>query len=174
MGMLTEDMKRVVRDQRLGFHATVCEDGSPNLSPKGITDVWDDDHLYFADICSPQTVANIRRGSLVEVNVVDPFLRKGYRFKGPAVVYDPQSPGYCDGLERLRAGGVKLVDRVKAVVVIEVREARPLVSPAYDDGTTTEMDMLRTYQARFACLHEQLEGSTGPTPSLLHAFAGRE
>jgi predicted pyridoxine 5'-phosphate oxidase superfamily flavin-nucleotide-binding protein len=83
MGMLTEDMKRVARDVGLGFHATVSEDGSPNLSPKGTTAVWDDDHLFFADIRSPQTVANIRRGSLVEVNVVDPFVHKGYRFKGP-------------------------------------------------------------------------------------------
>jgi predicted pyridoxine 5'-phosphate oxidase superfamily flavin-nucleotide-binding protein len=71
MAILTEDMKRVVREQRLGFYATVCGDGSPNLSPKGTTHVWDDDHLFFADIRSPQMVANIRRGSLVEVNVVD-------------------------------------------------------------------------------------------------------
>src|SRR5512146_581349 len=79
MAILTDDMQRVVREQRLGFYATVCRDGSPNLSPKGTTRVWDDDHLFFADIRSPQTVANIRRGSLVEVNVVDPFVRKGYR-----------------------------------------------------------------------------------------------
>jgi uncharacterized protein len=88
MAILNEDMKRVVGEQRLGFYATVCEDGSPNLSPKGTTLIWDDDHLFFADIRSPQTVANIRRGSLVEVNVVDPFVRKGYRFKGPAVVHE--------------------------------------------------------------------------------------
>ncbi len=56
--MLTEDMQRVVREQRLGFVATVDADGTPNLSPKGTTDVWDDGHLWFADICSPQTVAN--------------------------------------------------------------------------------------------------------------------
>ena len=167
MAMLTADMKRVVRDQQLGFHATVCADGSPNLSPKGTTDVWDDDHLFFADICSPQTVANIRHGSLVEVNVVDPFLRKGYRFKGPAVVHDPGSPGYVEALERLHAGGSGLVDRVNAIVVIEVRQARPLVSPAYDDGTTTEMDLLRIHQARFARLHERFKGSTGHTPSPL-------
>jgi hypothetical protein len=47
-----------------------------------------------------------------------------------------------------------LVDRVNAIVVIEVREARALVSPAYDDGTATEADMIRTFQARFAELHE--------------------
>jgi predicted pyridoxine 5'-phosphate oxidase superfamily flavin-nucleotide-binding protein len=82
VAILTEDMKRLVREQGLGFYATVCEDGSPNLSPKGTTRVWDDDHLFFADIRSPQTVANISRGSLVEINVIDPFVRKGYRFKG--------------------------------------------------------------------------------------------
>src|SRR5882724_6656845 len=45
MGILTDDMKRIVREQRLGYIATVCPDGTPNLSPKGTTAVWDDDHL---------------------------------------------------------------------------------------------------------------------------------
>ena len=52
MGILTDDMQRVVNEQRLGFVATVCPDGTPNLSPKGTTTVWDDDHLVFADIHS--------------------------------------------------------------------------------------------------------------------------
>jgi hypothetical protein len=60
MGILTDDMKRLVDEQQLGFCATVCPDGSPNLSPKGSTRVWDDDHLFFADVCSPQTIANLR------------------------------------------------------------------------------------------------------------------
>jgi predicted pyridoxine 5'-phosphate oxidase superfamily flavin-nucleotide-binding protein len=154
MAILSEDMKRVVREQRLGFYATTCEDGSPNLSPKGTTYVLDDDHLFFADIRSPQTVANIRRGSLVEVNVVDPFVRKGYRFKGPAVVHERDTAPYRECLERLREAGSTLVDRVSAIVVVEVREARSLVSPAYDDGTVTEADVVRTFQARFAQLHD--------------------
>jgi len=45
-------MKRVVEEQRLGFVATVCPDGTPNLSPKGTVSVWDDDHLVFANIRS--------------------------------------------------------------------------------------------------------------------------
>ena len=148
MAILTEDMKRVVREQRLGFYATVCEDGSPNLSPKGTTSVLDDNHLLFADIRSPQTVANVRRGSLVEVNVVDQLTRKGYRFKGPATVHEPGSATYDEGVELLRQAGSKQVDRVRVIVVVEVREARPLVSPAYDDGTITEEEMVRRYRAR--------------------------
>ena len=124
MAILTEEMQRVVREQRLGFHATVCPDGSPNLSPKGTTDVWDADHLWFAEICSPQTLANIRAGSLVEVNVVDPFLRKGYRFKGAATVHEPGSDVFVDGIERLRAAGSALLQRVNAVVLIEVQPRR--------------------------------------------------
>jgi uncharacterized protein len=155
VAILTEDMKRLVREQGLGFYATVCEDGSPNLSPKGTTRVWDDDHLFFADIRSPQTVANIRRGSLVEINVVDPFVRKGYRFKGPAVTHEPGTDVFVEGLGRLRQQGSKLVDRVKAIVVIEVQQAQPLASPAYDDGSTSEVDMVKTYEARFARLLER-------------------
>jgi hypothetical protein len=143
-------MKRVVTDQRLGFYATVNEDGSPNLSPKGSTYVLDDEHLFFADIRSPQTVTNIRRGSLVEVNVVDPIVRKGYRFKGAAAVHEPGSALYKRGIELMRAAGSQLVDRVDAIVVVEVREARPLVSPVYDDGSMTEDDVARIWRARFS------------------------
>jgi uncharacterized protein len=157
-------MKRVVREQRLGFYATVCEDGSPNLSPKGTTDVWDDDHLFFADIRSPQTVANIRRGSAVEVNVVDPFVRKGYRFKGPAVVHDRGTDGYREGVRRLREGGSKVAEWARAIVVVEVREAAAVTSPAYDDGATTEAELVETFKARFARLHARGEGSGGARP----------
>src|SRR5437763_7569570 len=61
-------------------------DGTPNLSPKGTTTVWDDDHLVFAHICSPNTVANLLHNPATEINVVDVVRRKGYRFKGTGAV----------------------------------------------------------------------------------------
>jgi hypothetical protein len=59
---LTGDMKRVVTEQRLAFVATVCPDGTPNLSPKGTIAVWDDAHLVFADIRSGTRSATMRAG----------------------------------------------------------------------------------------------------------------
>ena len=141
-------MKRVVEEQRLGFVATVCPDGTPNLSPKGTTAVWDDDHLAFANIRSAGTLANLRTNPAVEVNVVDPIVRKGYRFKGPATVHEPGSDRHEAGLALMRAAGSSLVDRVRAIVVVDVREARPIVSPAYDDGLLTEADMIRRWTSR--------------------------
>ncbi len=58
MGILTEDMKRFALEQRLAYIATVCPDGTPNLSPKGTIRVWDDDHLVFGNICSRATMEN--------------------------------------------------------------------------------------------------------------------
>ena len=84
---LTEDMRRVVLEQKLGFAATVCPDGTPSLSPKGTTTVWDERHLLFADIASPNTVRNLRANPAIEINVVDPVVRKGYRFKGTATLH---------------------------------------------------------------------------------------
>ncbi len=99
-------MQRVVGEQRLGYVASVCPDGTPNLSPKGTTAVWDDRHLVFAHLHSRQTVANIEAGHpVVEVNVVDPILRKGYRFKGPAEVHRTAPPTTRDFASTTTAAG---------------------------------------------------------------------
>jgi uncharacterized protein len=135
---LSHEMRRVVREQRLGFVATVTEDGRPNLSPKGTTRLWDDERLFFADIASPGTVANVRTNPHVEVNVVDPILRKGFRFKGTATVYT-EGEMYDRGLQILRdQGSTANRERVRSIVVIDVTEAAELVSPAYDGGATEQ------------------------------------
>ena len=127
-------MQRVVDEQRLGFVATVTPDGRPNLSPKGTTSVWDDEHLMFADIVSPGTVANLAVNPSVEINVVDPIVRKGYRFKGTAIVHR-DGEGYEHGLEILRRRGSTVArERVRSIVVVEVTDAAAVVSPGYDTG----------------------------------------
>ncbi len=132
---LTEDMKRVVTEQRLGFIASICPDGTPNLSPKGTTAVWDDEHLIFADICSPGTIANVQQQPMVEINVVDPVVRKGYRFKGPATVYK-EGPLFEQALAFYRNRGT--VSPIEHIVLVKVERALPLISPAYDQGKTEE------------------------------------
>lgn len=144
--ILDEDMKRVVDGQRLGYIASVDADGTPNLSPKGTLAVWDDEHLVFADLHSPHTVANIESGrTIVEVNVVDPILRKGYRFKGPARVHRGDDIYEHVMLFYLARSGLH-ANRVAAIVMIRVDHAHPLVSPAYDDGSSETAVMARMLQ----------------------------
>src|ERR1700730_9866426 len=122
MGILTDDMKRVVRDQYLGYVATVCPDGTPNLSPKGTLTVWDDDHLIFADKRSPNTTANIRHNPVVEVIVVDPIVRKGYRFKCRATILEDgeQFETIKQFYEERNANNR---GTIKAIIVVEVERA---------------------------------------------------
>jgi len=142
MATLTEDMKRVIREQRLGYVATVCPDGTPNLSPKGTTTVWDNDHLVFADIRPPRTIANLKQNSSIEINVVDWFTRKGYRFKGIATVIE--SGSLFDELISFyeQQGLFDAPRRIQTIVMVKVQRALPLISPAYD-GEVTE-DQVRT------------------------------
>jgi predicted pyridoxine 5'-phosphate oxidase superfamily flavin-nucleotide-binding protein len=91
VGPINSEMRRVVEEQRLGFAATICEDGTANLWPKGTVTVLDDDHLVFADVASPQTVNNLRTNPSIEINVVDPVIRKGFRFKGGGMWSSPAS-----------------------------------------------------------------------------------
>ena len=135
MGTIDEDMRRVLEEQRLGYAATVCPDATPNLSPKGTTAVWDDDHLIFADIRSPRTVENLRHNPAIEINVVDPISRKGYRFKGTATVLT-EGLLFDEALAFYRRRGV--ANEIRAVVLVEVGRAMPLTSPAYDLGATEQ------------------------------------
>jgi len=133
--MLTDEMKLALLDHSPAFVATTCDDGTPNLSPKGTVVAWDEHHLVFLDIRSPQTVRNLRARPACEINVVDPILRRGFRFKGVAEVL-AEGPA-CDEVKTWfeRERGIER-GRVRAVVRVEIREARRLTSPAYDRGAS--------------------------------------
>ncbi len=148
MAILTEDMRRIVLEQKLGFVATVCPDGTPNLSPKGTTTIWDEDHLLFADIWSPQTVRNLAANPAVEINVVDPIVRKGYRFKGRASLH-ADGATFERALALLRDRGYKAErGRVKTIVLVEIDTTAPLISPAYE-GEASEETVARNWERHY-------------------------
>jgi predicted pyridoxine 5'-phosphate oxidase superfamily flavin-nucleotide-binding protein len=132
MPILSEKIQDFVRIQRLGYVATVCPDGTPNLSPKGTLTVWDGDHLVFADLNSPGTVRNLRSNPAIEINVVDEFIRKGYRFKGMAEALS-EGPLFEQILAFYDQKGLfDAPRRIRTIVLVAVEQVRPLVSPGYD------------------------------------------
>ena len=129
MGIITEDMRDIFARARLSFAATVNADGTPNLSPKATLMVYDDDHLVFANIASPNTMANLARNPSIECNVVEMFARRGYRFKGKGEIFT-EGPEYdfVSHILLVREGGQYPIHEV---VKIRVEEAAPVLSPAY-------------------------------------------
>jgi uncharacterized protein len=136
VGVLTDEMQRVVRSQRLGFVATTRDDGTPNLSPKGTLDVWDGDTLVFADLASPGTLANLALRPAVEINVVDPALRKGFRFRGVARTVRSGEEFDRAIAHYQRNGVTRPKERIRAIVLVRVLSAAPVWSPGYDLGAT--------------------------------------
>ena len=146
--MLTPDMKRIIEEQRLGFVATASLDGTPNVSPKGTFAVLDDRTIAFGEIRSPGTIRNLKANPRIEVNFVDAFVRKGYRFTGMATVVERGEPAFDTLLPNLRSA---LAHRIRAIVTIAVTKALPLTSPAYDEGKT-EAELRRAWTTRFRVL----------------------
>ena len=149
MGLITDDMKRVIETTRLAFVATVNADGTPNLSPKSSLAVLDENRIGFADIASPNTVRNLKANPAIEVNAIDIFMRRGYRFRGTATLEPPGSETFAKIAEPFWAENGRDFP-IHGVVNIAVEKALPVLSPAYTfvDGVTE--DALReAYYAKY-------------------------
>ncbi len=146
MGILTQEMKDFVNKQRMGFVATVSPDNSPNLSPKGTTVVYSDEHLIFTGIRSEHTLSNLEKNPLVDINVVNPIKRKGYRFKGTATILS-EGKEFESILNQYRDLGIK--SEVKAIVLVKVNSAELITSPLYDLGLS-EQEIESEWKQRYS------------------------
>jgi len=79
---------------------------------------------------------NLRHNASVEVNVVDPFVRKGCRFKGEASILE-SGPLYDKAIAFYKDRGSR-VSAIREVVMVHVHSAQPIDSPAYDLGVTED------------------------------------
>ncbi|NEJ88409.1 pyridoxamine 5'-phosphate oxidase family protein [Rhizobium leguminosarum] len=147
---ITADMEAIIKQAIMSFVATVNEDGTPNLSPKASLTIRNG-VLYFADIASPKTIRNLRRNPAVEINVVDIFQRRGYRFTGHALVLLPNDAEYLMIAEWVRsANGAEYP--VDHVVKIETTSITPLLSPAhvFAQPPRDQDEIRNTYYQKYA------------------------
>ena len=135
MVAITEEIKNFVNFQKLGYVATVSSDNTPNLSPKGTIMILDESYLAFADIQSPKTVENLRHNPSIEVNVVDTFSRRGYRFKGTAEIIS-SGDKFNKIISYYKTSGVKSI--IKSIILVKIEKLSEIFSPLYDLGHTEE------------------------------------
>ena len=135
MAKISDEIKHFLERQKLGFVATISPDNTPNVSPKGTILAWDDEHLIFADIKSPHTISNLENNPSVEINVVDPILRKGYRFKGKGMILKDNEE-FSKILKFYEEKGIK--SKINAVVMVKVDTLSEVTSPLYDLGFSEE------------------------------------
>ena len=81
---LSLELKQAISQIKPAFVATADRAGQPNVSPKGSLRVFDDEHLVFADLMSPQTIHNLKENPLLSIIGLNPTTRKGWRIWGKA------------------------------------------------------------------------------------------
>ncbi|WP_119273629.1 pyridoxamine 5'-phosphate oxidase family protein [Taklimakanibacter deserti] len=148
--MLTDDMKSLITTYPLGFVASVNQDGTPNLSPKGTFVVLNDRQLAFGHIRSPKTMGNIAERPTVEINFLDVLARKAVRVRGRAHMFARSAPEFAP-LFAVFSSWKGYTDIMKAVVRVDIETASLILSPAYDIGHT-EAQLREQYRAKFTSL----------------------
>ena len=88
MAKLTGEAKKIIAEHGPALVATASKKGKPNVSAKGSFRVLDDEHVVFADIASPRTMANLRENPQVAAIVFERATGKGCRIWGKAEIVD--------------------------------------------------------------------------------------
>ena len=146
--MISQEIKDFLDIQKLGYVATVSSDGKPNISPKGTIIAWTSKILAFADIRSPDTMKNLQNNPFVEINVIDPLLRRGYLFQGQARIIKGNSQ-FEEILTHYRKKGIK--SPINAIVLVDVSEVSEVISPLYDMGIS-EQEIKSKWKKHFESL----------------------
>ena len=117
MAKLSDEAKKAIGELGPALIATASKEGKPNVSVKGSFRVLDDEHVIFADVASPRTIANLRENPQLSAIVFDRSTRKGCRIWGKAEILDSG-----DLFDAISAEAAKMKMRVKHLVKIAVEE----------------------------------------------------
>ncbi|HEY78763.1 MAG TPA: pyridoxamine 5'-phosphate oxidase family protein [Dehalococcoidia bacterium] len=117
MAKLSNEAKKIIGEFGPALIATANKAGKPNVSPKGSFRVLDDEHVIFANIASPRTMANLKENPQLTAIMLDRSSRKGCRIWGKAEIL---SSG--DLFDAVSAEFAKRDMKVKHVVKVTVEE----------------------------------------------------
>ena len=117
MAKLSEEAKKLIGELGPALVATASKDGKPSVSPKGSYRILADEHVVFADIASPRTMANLRENPQLSAIVFDPASRKICRIWGKAEILDSD-----DLFDAMAAEFAKMKMKVKHLVKVAVEE----------------------------------------------------
>lgn len=148
MSLMNELVLEAARTSVLCWLATVDADGQPNVSPKEIWAIADDEHVVVAHIASPLSARNIGQQPQVCLSFVDVFVQKGFKLKGAAHEVCADDPAFDRWAAPLLAkAGQRFV--IQSVLVIRVTSVAPIVAPSYrfyPDETTEALQIASAMQ----------------------------
>ena len=105
-------------------------EGQPNVSPKEVWTIADEQHVVVAHIASPISARNIAQHPLVCLSFVDVFVQKGFKLLGRAREVLADDPEFATWAKPL-LGMVGQRFTIQSVLVIQVQSVAAIVAPSY-------------------------------------------
>ena len=129
-GPLTVALRDAARRSVLCWLATVDADGQPNVSPKEVWAIADDQHVVIAHIASPVSARNIAQQPQVCLSFVDVFVQKGFKLVGTAREVRAGDAEFATWAKPLLAMvGQRFT--IQSVLVVHVQSVTAILAPSY-------------------------------------------
>lgn len=130
MPMMNEPVREAARRSVLCWLATVDANGQPNVSPKEVWAIADDEHVVIAHIASPISARNIAQHPQVCLSFVDVFVQKGFKLLGRAREVRAGHTEFATWAKPLLAMvGQRFT--IQSVLVVHVTSVSAIVAPSY-------------------------------------------
>jgi predicted pyridoxine 5'-phosphate oxidase superfamily flavin-nucleotide-binding protein len=130
MTLLNESVREAACRSVLCWLATVDAEGQPNVSPKEVWAIADEQHVVVAHIASPVSARNIAQHPQVCLSFVDVFVQKGFKLVGTARELRAGNAEFATWAKPLLAMvGQRFT--IQSVLVIQVQSVAAIVAPSY-------------------------------------------
>lgn len=150
MSLLNKPVRDAARRSVLCWLATVDANGQPNVSPKEVWAIVDEQHVVVAHIASPVSARNIAQHPQVCLSFVDVFVQKGFKLVGTAREVRADNAEFATWAKPLLAMvGERFT--IHSVLVVHVKSVAAILAPSYrfypDD--TTEASQVASALRRY-------------------------
>ncbi len=124
------EIKTSIDRSVLCWLATVSSEGIPNVSPKEIFNIYDENQIIIANIASPQSIKNIKQNKNVCISFIDILIQKGFQLKGKAEIVDSSNPIF-KSMEKvlLEMTGGKFP--FSTITCINIESSKAIIAPKY-------------------------------------------
>ena len=130
MTLLNKPVREAARRSVLCWLATVDADGQPNVSPKEVWAISDEQHVVVANIASSMSVRNIAQKPQVCLSFVDVFVQKGFKLLGTAREVRADNAEFAIWAKPLLAMvGQRFT--IQSVLVVHVQSVTAILAPSY-------------------------------------------
>ncbi|MCP9770152.1 pyridoxamine 5'-phosphate oxidase family protein [Lacihabitans sp. LS3-19] len=145
--MLSKENQTLLKDCVLLWLATTDSQNQPNVSPKEMFLIWDENTIIVANIASPQTVKNIKTNPKICLSAINIFTQKGLKINGSAEIYTKENEDFTEMESRIIE---KYSEKFsfKEIIVISIEKVVPILAPSYQffKETTEETQIKSAFE----------------------------